>query len=305
MSLKICYVNTWGGFDVDSFIMSRIFREVDSSCSIDVGLDSSKKYDLTISIMVPSPGHPHYADMTKVDGKKLCFTGESYDLMATTPGCDAYIGFDHPEDMPSGLLYLRFPLYAIYHMDHLYRYGCSSYEELRAKFYNPNPIKKFSAIVSNPSNGLRTSLLNILVRNGLCNSGGRVANNMGEIGWSFDAKMNLAASCMFAIAFENKMKRGYVTEKIYEALMVGAVPYYWGASDVVEEFNPKAYYVFDAPSQETANNSLQMMIDRLEDRYTFEQMRNVDPFTGFRSEKYIGDGKNILKNFIMNLLESK
>ena len=303
--MRIAYVNLWNGFEKDSFIMTRILQEEIPNCDIDVGLMSGKKYDLVISIMVPMVGHQTYADMTKVDSKKLWFTGESYDLLTTTPGCDAYIGFDHKEDMPTNLTYMRFPLYEIYHLEHLHRYKCSSYEELRAKFYSLNPQKKFSAVVSNPNNPLRTSLLNILVSNGLCDSGGRVANNMGDIGWSFDAKMNLAANCMFAIAFENKVKRGYITEKIYEAFMVGAVPYYWGASDVIDEFNPDAYHIFDSSTEEKANQSLQKMINILRDQQLFEKMRSVDPFTGFRSEAYIKNGKDLLKTFIMNLVESK
>jgi hypothetical protein len=47
------------------------------------------------------------------------------------------------------------------------------------------------------------------------------------------------------------------------------------------------------------------MIDRLEDRKAFDEMRNTDPFTGFRSERFIKNGKEIMKTFVMNLLESK
>jgi hypothetical protein len=140
---------------------------------------------------------------------------------------------------------------------------------------------------------------------GLCDSGGRVHNNMGEIGWSFDAKMNLCANCMHGLAFENRIKKGYITEKIYECLMVGAVPYYYGTADVVTEFNPKAYYTFDASSNEAANRSLQQMVDRLNDDGAFGRMRSEDPFTGFGSEKYIKHGKTMLRDFIMNTLETK
>ena len=306
MSLRVAFVNLWGGFEKDSAFLVRVMRDIDPDCDVSLGYDSTKQYDLVISIMVPIKGSPYYADMTQVKGKKLCFTGESYDLITTTPGCDAYIGFDYVEDMIGDYKYMRFPLYGLYHQDHLHRYGCSSFDELRTKFYVKDPIKKYSAVVSNPSNTLRTTLLQFLTQNNLCNSGGSVMNNLGAaIGWEFDAKMNLTANCMYAITFENKIKRGYVTEKIYEGFMAGAVPYYWGTCDVVNEFNPKSYFVFDCSTQENINSSVKTMIDRLEDRKTFDEMRSIDPFVGFHSEKYIKDGWEIMKSFIMNLLESQ
>jgi len=305
MTMRVSFVNLWNGFDVNTSFFTRILRKIDPSCKIDLGIDPSVNYDLVFSIMVPIPGSKFYADMSKVDGKKLCFTGESYDILKTTPCCDAYIGFDHAEEMPKDLQYLRFPLYALYHYDHMFRYGCSSYEELKSKFFVDKPLPKYSAVVSNSSNVLRTDVIKILCSMGLCDSGGAVSNNVGNIGWSFDAKMNLTAGRKYGIAFENKMKRGYITEKIYECMMVGAVPFYWGAPDITEEFNPKAYHIFDSSSNDAANKSLQRMVDLLSENGSFEEMRAVDPFTGFASEKYIRNGDVMFEEFILNLLEKK
>lgn len=304
MSLKICYVNTWGGFETETCFFSRVIKEIDPKTEFHEGYNSSD-YDLVISLMPNTIHGNQRVDLKNIKNKKLCFTGESYPIFEHTPFCDAYIGFDYEEDVPKDLKYMRYPLYTLYHYDHLNRYNVSSFEELRNKFIVKNPKKKFSAVVSNPNNRFRKSLIEHLVRNNFCDSGGAVANNIGEIGWSFDAKMNLCASCMYGIAFENVQKKGYITEKIYEALMVGAVPYYWGAPDITQEFNPNSYFIFDASSQEKANQSLQEMTQRLEDLDLFETMRNVDPFTGFKSEKYIKNGKEIMKNFILEVLNTK
>jgi hypothetical protein len=53
----------------------------------------------------------------------------------------------------------------------------------------------------------------------------------------------------FTIAFENKRCRGYVSEKLVNAMLAGTVPIYYGAQDVVEHFNPLSFVnVADFPS---------------------------------------------------------
>lgn len=36
----------------------------------------------------------------------------------------------------------------------------------------------------------------------------------------------------FYLAFENSQLEGYVTEKVWEPLLMGAIPIYWGAPDI-------------------------------------------------------------------------
>lgn len=43
------------------------------------------------------------------------------------------------------------------------------------------------------------------------------------------------------IAFENADDPGYVTEKIANAFLAGAVPVYWGTADAFQVFNPKSF----------------------------------------------------------------
>lgn len=43
------------------------------------------------------------------------------------------------------------------------------------------------------------------------------------------------------IAFENSDDPGYVTEKIANAFLSGAVPVYWGTADVSKVFNPESF----------------------------------------------------------------
>jgi hypothetical protein len=300
--MKVCYVNPWGGFDINfatnGFYISKLLREIDPKCEIQLGLDTSA--DLIISLYRPMDGHPQFADMRTVKGNTICFTGESYDIVSTTPGCKAYIGFDLEQDMPKDVMSLRYPLYALYHQDYMDKHGCSSFEELRER-YKSQKKPKMSAVVSNPSNGLRTSLIEHLVRQGLCMSGGRVHNNVGEI----EDKLKFTSEYGVALAFENLSRKSYITEKIYEAFVVNAVPVYWGAEDITEEFNPDSYIVFDVSSNEAANKSFMNILSLLSDEERINSMSKVDPISGFRSERYIRDGKSILKNFIMSVLDTK
>merc|ERR1719487_1799906 len=45
----------------------------------------------------------------------------------------------------------------------------------------------------------------------------------------------------FAMAFENANVSGYVTEKIVNAFLAGAVPIYWGHPDVFKVFNARSF----------------------------------------------------------------
>ena len=44
------------------------------------------------------------------------------------------------------------------------------------------------------------------------------------------------------IAIENTVGlQGYITEKIINPMLAGAIPIYWGAPDVVQHFNEKSF----------------------------------------------------------------
>lgn len=69
-------------------------------------------------------------------------------------------------------------------------------------------------------------------------SGGRFRNN---IGYAVDDKLAFVKQYKFIIAFENSSFPGYTTEKLYDALLAGCIPIYWGDPKVSEYFNPKRF----------------------------------------------------------------
>jgi Glycosyltransferase family 10 (fucosyltransferase) C-term len=54
-------------------------------------------------------------------------------------------------------------------------------------------------------------------------------------------KLKAMRDYRFAIAFENDLAHGYVTEKLFEALAAGCIPIYWGAREALSDFNADAF----------------------------------------------------------------
>jgi len=59
--------------------------------------------------------------------------------------------------------------------------------------------------------------------------------------WDSMKLINEYSKYTFVIAMENCQKEGYITEKLINAYYAGAIPIYWGAPDINEYFNPKAF----------------------------------------------------------------
>ena len=71
----------------------------------------------------------------------------------------------------------------------------------------------------------------------------RPRSNFGD-DWKND-KLIILKDYQFTIAFENEKKKGYITEKIFQPLLVNSIPIYWGAPDVKEYFNPDSFIYVD------------------------------------------------------------
>lgn len=79
------------------------------------------------------------------------------------------------------------------------------------------------------------------------NSAGRVFNT--EEGWTVSKDrwklIDYISQYKFYLAIENSRHTGYVTEKLYNALLSDAIPVYWGAPDVGRVFNSDAFINLD------------------------------------------------------------
>lgn len=88
--------------------------------------------------------------------------------------------------------------------------------------------------------------------------GGRVLNNTQELkvmekallsskkehqklGMKSFPKLDFISCYRFTIAFENYSYPYYLTEKIWDSLLTGSIPIYWGCPQVAEFFNPASF----------------------------------------------------------------
>lgn len=59
--------------------------------------------------------------------------------------------------------------------------------------------------------------------------------------WEDESLVDTYKDYKFVFALENKQMNGYVTEKLLNAFYSGAIPIYWGSSNVNDLFNKKAF----------------------------------------------------------------
>jgi hypothetical protein len=97
----------------------------------------------------------------------------------------------------------------------------------------------------------REQLFNMFVQNTndkLCHSYGKCHGNYPSTkkvsvagNWQNEELIDTYKNYKFVIAMENKNVDGYVTEKILNAFYSGAIPIFWGSSNVNALFNEKAF----------------------------------------------------------------
>ncbi len=63
----------------------------------------------------------------------------------------------------------------------------------------------------------------------------------GEIAAGIHAKRAVLSRYRFAICFENTVFPGYLTEKLFDCLLAGCIPIYWGDPAVSEQIPPACY----------------------------------------------------------------
>lgn len=79
--------------------------------------------------------------------------------------------------------------------------------------------------------GLRTKAVQLLGEVGSVDCAGRLLNNTDALKMEFDDQaIDFLKTCRFNICFENVSAQDYVTEKLFQAMLAGCIPVYWGYS---------------------------------------------------------------------------
>ena len=151
--------------------------------------------------------------------------------------------------------------------------------------YNPEKIlrsktKFCNFVYSNARCPERISFLQKLSRYKRVDSGGTVLNNIGH---RVLHKVRFLEDYKFTIAFENSVAPGYVSEKIFEPMVVNSVPVYWGNPRIADDFNSKSFLDVTGLSVDGAVERV-VALDRNDDSYL--DLLSEPWFTDNRPNKY-------------------
>ena len=165
------------------------------------------------------------------DCVRIYYTGEN--LVPDFNVCDYAIGMNRLE---FGDRYLRYPYYLLEMERYLNLRDCGERD-----FPKEMAHRKFcNYVIFNGKDQMpeRVKIIELLEAYKHVDSGGRYNNNVG--GPCAD-KIAFQNQYKFSVTFENSMSKGYITEKLPDALAAGSVPIYLGGEDVSDEFNPRAF----------------------------------------------------------------
>ncbi len=133
----------------------------------------------------------------------------------------------------------QFPFFCNSTFFEQFRTGCYGSE---VQGFRKHPKDRFCNFVhSHSKSAQRAAIVRKLTAYKQVDCPGITFNNVPSIGPGPRNKINFIKRHKFTIAFENQVAPNYVTEKIFEALLVNSVPIYWGSPRIAEYFNPEAF----------------------------------------------------------------
>ena len=203
---------------------------------------------------------------------KIFFTGENVhstgfafrqydDLLLNEKSINLSLGFDYIENER----YMRFPLWLIYLFE-----PNESLDSIRKKCEQINTANvgvkrtKFCSFLCNLDRfGLREKFYQKLSSLGPIDCDGIFRHNNDDLKKVYnDNKIEYLKNYRFNLCPENSNESGYCTEKVFEAILGGCIPVYWGTNNNPEPeiLNHKAIIFID-PDKD-CSNSLDL-IDRL------------------------------------------
>ena len=89
---------------------------------------------------------------------------------------------------------------------------------------------------------------------------------------SYNRNSMLFARYRFALVMENLNKEGYITEKIVNAFLGGAIPIWYGTREIFDIFNKDAFVYYDIENPEEALERIRYLE---QNKTAFEEVRNA------------------------------
>ena len=165
------------------------------------------------------------------------------------------------------------------------------------------PIEFCAFVHSNPNNPIRNNFFHFLCKKyKKVNSYGKLLNNMGKVenlNWAGEEQIELLSRHKFVLCFENSRNDldYYITEKLINAKLSGAIPVYWGTKKCLEIFEPDSFLFLENDNEEGFIRLVNQIIDLDTNNDKFLEMRNKKLIQNDKIQKY----KNTELKLLLNL----
>lgn len=213
--VRIWFCDFWPNFNPNDNYFIRVLKN-----NYDLILDEKNPELIIFSVF-------GYSHLRYINAIRVQYIGEN--VRPNYWESDFSLSFDYENYQHRNL---RLPLYVIY----------GSISQLLDKVTDKNlvavPPSFCNMVVSNPNANFRNTFFKKLSQIKTIDSGGSYCNNIGE---KVKDKVAFMRNYRFSIAFENSSYPGYTTEKIYESMIAGSIPIYWGNSWIAKEFNENSF----------------------------------------------------------------
>lgn len=223
-------------------------------------------------------------------GKKVFFTGEyvqkggiNKKWVKFSDNCVNNVNLSLGYDFVEHPNYVRFPLWIMYFVSPEMTFSelKKHIEEINSPFYRLSKREKFVCQISHHDiNGIRKKMVNLINRIDEVTCAGSFMNNTNELKIKYnDDKLMYLKNFMFNICPENFSAKGYITEKIFDAIVAGCIPIYWGGGkkEWVEPsiLNPKAFLYYEEGKEDEL---LKTIKELYENKQAYESFIQEPPF---------------------------
>lgn len=179
--------------------------------------------------------------------ENLSFRKEWHDFMLNESSIDLSIGFDDIRDNPK---FIHIPFWITWALDPM-----ETYKSIKGKIEKWNlPVgksynnRKFCSFLCSHGDKGREMIFNDLSTIDKIDSCGRWMHNDDSLKIEYgDDKVRWLNHYRFNLTPENSNAKGYVTEKLLEAIQGGCIPIYWGSDNNpdCDVFNKEAIVFFE------------------------------------------------------------
>ena len=280
--VKVKFVSFWPGFEPEEFFITKILRKY-----YDVEITEDADY-----VICSGSGFYEYLGSRQV---RIMFSGENYipDFNYIDYAFSVYpvVFFDRHFSFPGLVLSSYDSMLELSKKDRNY-----SADILKEKNLFANMIASHES-----ERNLRGEFLRLAGKYKRVEAAGSLYNNMpnGEkVQMRDGTKFALQKKCKFTFCGESLAHEGFITEKIFDALLADTIPIYYGSSTISEIINKKAY--IDIRDYNSLEDVIEKIIELDSDDEKYMEMLREPVFV---DEKYIEKKIEELEQFVRHIFD--